>query len=116
MTSMHHYLSNSLAYCFRLVRIPLRRVSRHQPGAEPLQHLDFSHLIEAMQQAFSQISSLDYQPPALRARQLDQSDYLQRFMRLQSGQFDGRLDPLAAIAWLHEMERHFRSLGAPVEF
>ena len=113
---MHHYLINSLAYCFRLIRMPPRRVLRHQPDAEPPQRLDFSHLIEAMQQAFAQMSNPDYQPPAPKARQLDQSDYLQRFTRLQPGQFDGRPDPLATIAWLREMERHFRSLSTLVEF
>ena len=96
--------------------MPPRRVPRHQPDAEPPQHPDFSHLIEAMQQGFAQMSNPDYQPPAPRARQLDQSDYLQRFTHLQPAQFDGRPDSLAAISWLREIERHFRSIGTPVEF
>ncbi|PON64436.1 Zinc finger, CCHC-type [Parasponia andersonii] len=69
-----------------------------------------------MQQAFVQMSNPDYQPPAPRECHLDQADHLQRFIRLQPGQFDGRPEALTAIAWLREMERHFRALGTPVEF
>ncbi|PON31201.1 hypothetical protein PanWU01x14_371650 [Parasponia andersonii] len=115
MTSIFHYRTNSLAYCFRLLRMPPRRVLRHQLDAEP-PRLDFTHLIEAMQQAFVQMSNPDYQAPAPRERQLDQADHLQRFMRLQPGHFDGRPEALTAIAWLREMERHFRALGTPIEF
>ncbi|PON42605.1 hypothetical protein PanWU01x14_280580, partial [Parasponia andersonii] len=50
-----------------LISMPPRRVPRHQPGAES-PHPDFTHLIEAMQQAFIQMSNPDYQPPALRER------------------------------------------------
>ncbi|PON50427.1 hypothetical protein PanWU01x14_222920 [Parasponia andersonii] len=95
--------------------MPPRRVPRHQPDAEPPRP-DFTPLIEAMQQAFVQMSNPDYQPPTPRERQLDQADHLQRFMRLQPGHFDGRPEALMAIAWLREMERHFRALGTLVEF
>ncbi|PON33197.1 hypothetical protein PanWU01x14_354760 [Parasponia andersonii] len=69
-----------------------------------------------MQQAFVQMNNPDYQPPALRERQLDQADHLQLFMHLQPGQFDGRPETLTVITWLREMKRHFRALGTPVEF
>ncbi|PON57847.1 hypothetical protein PanWU01x14_170600 [Parasponia andersonii] len=95
--------------------MPTGKVLRHKQGAEP-PHPDFIHLIEAMQQAFVQMSNPDYQPPVLRKHQLDQADHLQRFLRLQPGQFDGRLEALTAVAWLREIERHFRAFGTPVEF
>ncbi|PON42604.1 hypothetical protein PanWU01x14_280570, partial [Parasponia andersonii] len=37
-------------------------------------------------------------------------------MRLQPGQFDSRPEALTTIAWLREIERHFRALGTLVEF
>ncbi|PON38014.1 hypothetical protein PanWU01x14_315860 [Parasponia andersonii] len=72
---MHHYLTNSLAYYFRLVRISPRRVPRHQPGAEPPRP-NFTYLIVAIQQAFVQMSNPDYQSPAPRECQLDQTNHL----------------------------------------
>ncbi|PON38016.1 hypothetical protein PanWU01x14_315880 [Parasponia andersonii] len=66
------------------LRMPPRRVPRHQQDAETPRP-NFTHLIEVMQQAFVQMSNPDYQPPAPRECQLDQANHLQQFMRLQPG-------------------------------